>query len=315
MSSKTRLHGVLVTFRRPADLAVTLRRLAGQTRRLDRLIVVDNNADRHVNELVTAHPDAASIVEYLPAPDNLGPAGGLALGCSRVLRAAADHDWVMFFDDDNPPRTARGVQEIVEFASDMVRCDPSIGGVGLVGARFNARSGLMERVADRDLRGPVEVTYVGGGQLPCYNVTAMQEVGVPNANLFFGFDDLDYGLRFGAAGRKLYVNGAKWARERQVFGLIGNDKSPSRRLDAVGWRDYYSTRNLVWILRSRGHHVAAARVLARSILAKAVYNLPRDPRAAWSHFARGARAALDAYTGRMGRTVDPVPSRLDGVSR
>jgi GT2 family glycosyltransferase len=253
-----------------------------------------------------ANIDVAKRVEYLAAPENLGPAGALALGAGHLLHTADDADWVMFFDDDNPPRTTEGVSEIADFADEVLRQDPRTGGVGLVGARFNIRSGLMARIADQDLSGTVPVSYIGGGQLPCYRVATIRDVGLPNPRLFFGFDDLDYGLRLNAAGWQLYINGNTLARERHIYGLIGADKSPNRAIQSVGWRDYYSTRNIIWILNSRHHHIAAARVIARRIIAKTVYNLPCSPRLAWAHFTLGVRAAFDAYTGRMGRTIDPL---------
>jgi glycosyltransferase involved in cell wall biosynthesis len=306
MSGNAALNGVLVTFRRPAALCVTLKQLAEQTRRLDRLVVVDNDADPRVSAVVAENDDAAGSVEYIAAPDNLGPAGGLALGTSQVLRSADDSDWIMFLDDDNPPRTADMFSEITAFAGEVLRQDPDMGGVGLIGARFDVRTGLSVRVTDQELRGPVQVEYVGGGQLPCFRAAAMRDVGLPDPRLFFGFDDLEYGLRLRAAGRQMYVNGELWHRERCTYGLIGIDRSPSRTIKSLGWRDYYSTRNLVWILRSNRRHTAAARVVGRRVLAKAIYNLPRSPLTAWAYVALGTRATFDAYAGRMGRTIDPT---------
>lgn len=300
------VHGVLITFRRPADLEQTLGSLAGQSRSLDTLIIIDNDGDPLVNEIVSRSERVARHVEYIPAAENLGPAGGLALGCELLLRMAKNADWVMFFDDDNPPRTANGISEIVRFAEDSLRRDPSTGGVGLVGTRFELGKGMTVRLADEELSGPVAVSYIGGGQLPCYRVAAIRQVGLPRPELFFGFDDLEYGLRITGSGLRLYVDGDKLARERRAYDIFGTDKSPRMRLTTVGWRDYYSTRNLIWILRSRHYHVAAMQVVARRV-AKAVYNSLRRPRIALTYFAFGIRATFDAYTGRMGRTIEPVP--------
>ena len=306
MAGDSVFHGVLVTFRRPVELGKVLQRLGAQTRRLDTLLVVDNAHDPRVEEIVKANVHVAKRVEYLAAPENLGPAGALALGAGHLLHSADDSDWVMFFDDDNPPRTAEGISEIADFAEEVLRQDTRTGGVGLVGARFNIRSGLLVRISDLDLSGPVIVSYVGGGQLPCYRVTTMRDIGLPNPQLFFGFDDLDYGLRLSAAGWHLYIDGDMLAREREIHGLIGADKSPNRTIKCVRWRDYYSTRNVLWILLSRHHHIAATRVIARRIVAKTVYNLPRRPRLARAYFTLGVRAAFDAYAGRLGRTIDPL---------
>lgn len=316
MSDSGSLHGVLVTFRRPRELSLSLQRLAGQTRRLDRLVVVDNDDDPQAKAVVEAAVDVAGTVEYVAASENLGPAGGLALGISTVLRTADKADWVTFFDDDNPPRMADMLAEIASFAVEMQRQDSNTAAVGLAGARFDARTGLLVRLADHELRGPVLVDYIGGGNLPCYRVAVMRKVGLPDPRLFFGYDDLEYGLQLRAAGWRLYVDGEAWTRERRVWGRIGVHRSPSRELQPPGWRDYYRTRNIIWILRRDGHHLAVARFMGRR-LAKAAYNAPRRPKAAWRHLSLGLRAAFDGYVGRMGRRVDPPiprPGRTDGAA-
>lgn len=309
MSGSGAVHGVLVTFRRRGSLRVVLQRLAEQTRRLDTLVVVDNEADPQVKGVVGSIPDAARRVEYVPASDNLGPAGGLALGSRTVLQAADDADWTVFLDDDDPPRTDDILLEITGFGVAMLRTDPNTAGVGLVGARFDTRTGQAVRVADHELHGPVSVDYIGGGQFPCYRVASMRAVGLPESRLFFGYDDLEYGLRLRTAGWRLYVDGATWTRERRVWGWAGVDRVPSRKLQAVGWRDYYRTRNMTWILRRNGYHLTAARFVARRF-AKVAYNVPRSPATGLAHLSLGIRAAYHAYTGEMGRTVDP-PGRAD----
>jgi glycosyltransferase involved in cell wall biosynthesis len=306
MPSDSKVHGVLVTFRRSAILAETLGRLAKQTRRLDTLVVVDNDSvNGESQNVVMSNLDAAENVEYLASPSNLGPAGGLSLGASHIQATAKPSDWIMFLDDDNPPRTEVGVEEVVAFAEEMALRDRNTAGVGLVGARFDYKEGRIVRLPDRELRGPIEVDHIGGNQLPCYRVSAMREVGLPDTQLFFGFDDLEYGLRLSEAGRRLYVRGDLWAREREFYGRRGRDKAEGRRIGPIGWRDYYSIRNLVWILRSRGHHLGAARVIVRSVIGKSVYSLSGKPHAALAHLRQGLHASFDAYTGRMGRTIEP----------
>src|SRR4249920_2655609 len=93
-----RFFGVLVTYRRPDQLAATLDRIAAQSRQLDRLLVVDNGSDSATRSAVESHSS-----EYIDAGDNLGPAGGYALGMNRLLDEADDGDWIFLFDDDDPP--------------------------------------------------------------------------------------------------------------------------------------------------------------------------------------------------------------------
>jgi hypothetical protein len=113
------------------------------------------------------------------------------------------------------------------------------------------------------------------------------------------------------AGWNLYIDGRMLARERHAYGLTGIERSPHKTISSMGWRDYYSTRNLVWILKARNQRVAAGRYIARRVFAKAIYNALRDPRLAWKYFTLGFRAALDGYTGRLGKTVEPTASKTN----
>lgn len=308
-ASEYAVHGVLITFRRPSELAGMLACLAAQGRKLNSLIVIDNDGDRRIEALVKDGADAANLVQYIPAPANLGPAGGLALGATHVLREANDSDWIIFFDDDNPPRTPNSLAEITAFAEEMLRRDPDLAGVGLIGARVDIRTGLGVRLPDEALVGPIEVDYVGGNQLPCLRVAAIRDVGLPDPRLFFGFEELEYGLRLRSAGRRLYASGELWRREREAYGRQALDPRPARTVRVPSWRDYYSTRNLVWILRRNRSHLGAARVALRRAIVKPLYSLPYQPRAALAHLALGIRATFDGYTGRMGRTVEPATSK------
>lgn len=305
MVSDSGVHCVLVTFRRLDELAETLARLGEQTQILASLIVVDNDANDAVREIVESSSHVAARVEYRASDENLGPAGALALGTEHVLESADDGDWIVFFDDDDPPRTPDTVGQIVEFGDRVLRADSRLGAVGMVGARFDRRTGRLESAADEELSGPIEVSYIGGGQIPCYRVAVIKEVGLPNGSFFFGLDDLEYGLRFVEAGWNIYADGDAWADARFAAGRIGIDRSPSRVIQSVGWRFYYSTRNLVWILARRGEMAGIVHVIGR-MLAKFVYNLPRHPRVAMSYLRLGARAVFDGWAGRMGRTVEPA---------
>ena len=92
---------VVVTHRRPDELAKSLDALSTQTRLPDHLIVVDNDgsADNRVRELVAGQPIPTT---YLPSRRNLGGAGGFALGMLHALAQGAD--WVWLADDDGRPK-------------------------------------------------------------------------------------------------------------------------------------------------------------------------------------------------------------------
>src|SRR5438105_4335397 len=114
--AEPRLRGVLVTFRRPAQLATMLTAVAAQTRQLDDLVVVDNEPTPETRHLVHRGAPAA---EYIPSRENFGPAGGIAIGMRRLHKRAADNDWIMTIDDDDPPRDPTTFANLLKFACEM----------------------------------------------------------------------------------------------------------------------------------------------------------------------------------------------------
>ncbi len=223
----------------------------------------------------------------------------------RILEDADDDDWILTLDDDDPPRTPELLEELERFAEEMRIEDPRLGGVGMVGGRFDPNRGRFLTVGDDELVGPVRSSWVGGNQLPCYRASAVREVGVFDERLFINFEELDYGLRLEDKGYTLYAHGDLWRRERAHYGRTNPQLAPSRQLGDVSWRRYYSTRNLIFLMRHRRPSVALRISLVN--IAKPLYNLPRSPRLAWEHLRLNTRAVIDAYLGNMGRTLAPAP--------
>ena len=304
------LYGVLVTYRRPRALALMLARLANN-RSIESLVVVDNDPTPENAELCRR---SELPIEYVEAAENLGPAGGLALGMRRALQTAGDDDWVVLLDDDDPPPDGSLLAELASFAVAMRSADPSTAGVGLGGARFAWRTARLVPIRDDERVAPVRVDYLGGNRFPLYLGAAIRRVGVFRADFFFGFDDLEYGLRLRMAGYSLYAHGPLQlqVRRRLVLkhGAWDAPYRPRGRLEEPTWRRYYSLRNEIAVLRSHHRWAAIAIVIAARGLAKPLVNLPVTPRLALRHLALNARACRDALRGRMGRTVEPSPDAV-----
>ena len=86
---------VLVTHRRPDEVAKSLDALTAQSYPIDHVIVVDNDNDERVRDLVAGQPVATT---YLGSRRNLGGAGGFALGMLHALALGAE--WIWCADDD-----------------------------------------------------------------------------------------------------------------------------------------------------------------------------------------------------------------------
>jgi GT2 family glycosyltransferase len=303
----SRVIGLLVTYRRQHLLAGTLRRIFQQTRPLDELWVIDNEGAATNREIV----DAVSTeyhrhgVHYVAMAENLGSAGGWAHGMRLALPTASDDDWLMPLDDDNPPRSTTEIEHVVQFASQMQLDRPRLAAAGIVGGKFNWRSGLIARVPDSELQGPVSVDFLGCGYQPLYSASAMRDVGVFDQNLFFGYTEVEYGLRLQAAGYVLLADGDAWYRLRQEQGRIGITRRPSRRCVAT-WHKYYSIRNYIYIMRRLGRWPFAAKQALIQCVLKPLYTLPADPRTACAGFRLAWMATRDGFAGRMGRRIEPV---------
>lgn len=283
-------------------IGLTLERLAAQTRPLDRLVVVDNEGSSTTESIVRA---AGLPVEYVTPTENLGFCGGVADGMRRALVHADDDDWIVLLDDDDPPRFDDAFERLHRFAVEMRSRDPRTAAVGVSGGWFDWRRGRMRRVRDDELRGAVPVDHLAGNNLPFFQVGAVRDVGPFSDELFFGYSELEYGLRLWSAGYTLYGHGALWLESRRRSGRLGHSLRPSRPVDAPTWRDYYSLRNVIHILRRFGHPWVAARVSFETGLAKPLWNLPRRPVLAIRRLRLNLTALLDGWTGRMGRRVEP----------
>jgi GT2 family glycosyltransferase len=91
-----RVLAIVLTHDAPESLERCLAALAAQTRRPDRILVVDN-----ASRIPAVSADRTVPTEIVHRSDNDGPAGGHAAGLERFLQSGEDAAWVM--DDDCIP--------------------------------------------------------------------------------------------------------------------------------------------------------------------------------------------------------------------
>ena len=305
MVSTPKLLGVLVTFRRPRDLEGSLSILSDQRHRLDKLVVVDNDPTPLGEQIVRSAGGAATEVVYMPMAENAGFPGGLAAGIETLLAGAADPDWIVVLDDDDPPDSSTVLGELLSFAEEAVARDPRTAAVGLRGARFDRRRGLLRRVPTAELEGHVPVDCIAGNAVPMYRAGALRQAGSFLGSLFFSHEELEIGLRLEAAGFALYADGAAW-RQRRMRNQRPDVIAESRwDLLQPNWRTYYSLRNTMFVLRQHGRPVTALRVgFARGLL-KPLLHLPAHPSKALRALRINGRAFQDGWRERLGRRMEP----------
>ena len=255
MTETFRTHGLLITFRRPADLADHLDALSNQTQPLSTLLVVDNDDDPAIRAIVDDHPSAAGQIRYLGVTGNPGPAGGIAIGIDEVVREHLDHEWLVLLDDDDPPTRPTTLEELATITAELDSTQRAVGGVGLWGARLQQNGRLRAVTATT----PEPVAYLSGNACAHYRIGALRAAGGPDPKLFFGFDDLDLGLAIDRANFSLWSSGL--AREHGRESMVEN-RTVRAEVTEVSWRRYYSLRNLVIILRRNQRHKGAVLMLS-----------------------------------------------------
>lgn len=208
--------GVVVTHRRPDDLAQSLNVIVGQSHRLDHLIVVDNDCDDNVRDLVAGQPIPST---YLGSRRNLGGAGGFALGMLHALALGAE--WIWLADDDGRPADTEvlgtllscaqrhGLAEVSPMVCDLAEPDRLAFPLrrGLVWRRH--ASELQTRGADQDLLPGIASLFNGA----LFRAAALEAVGVPDLRLFIRGDEVDLhrrlvrsGVPFGTCLHAVYLH-------------------------------------------------------------------------------------------------------------
>jgi GT2 family glycosyltransferase len=150
------------------------------------------------------------------------------------------------------------------------------------------------------------VDHLHGGFFPCYRAEALRRTGSFRSELFFGFEELDLGLRLTLAGYSLYVSGQLWTEVEPHMVHSAPAAKPSWRLSKIHPRRYYSLRNLLSILLDHGFYTAALR-WAFMAIAKPMLNVVLNPRLALKHLRLNVSAIRDAFARHLGETVVLFP--------
>ena len=247
---------VVVTHRRVEELGNSLKMLAAQSRSVDHLIVVDNDADPRVGELVAAQPIPST---YLASRRNLGGAGGFALGMLHALALGAD--WVWLADDDGRPADGdvlatllecaerHGLAEVSPMVCDMA--DPDRLAFPLRrGLVWRRRASELRTDADQDLLPGIASLFNGA----LFRATTVEAVGVPDLRLFMRGDEVELhrrlvrsGLPFGTCLETAYLHPEGSDEFKPILGGRIHTQYPES--DA---KRFYTYRNRGYLLSQPG---------------------------------------------------------------
>ncbi len=253
----------IMTYNRSNIILDTIQKLLNQTYSPERILVVDNSEDYQTQHIVEnlAHPR----VEYYRVGYNSGPAGAAKIGLQKL--AFEGFDWIYWGDDDSPPQENTVFETIFKIIPLIT--DKDIGQIGAVGHKFNHLMGKILRTKDNNLLHTtfVKVENIAGGQTKIIQSAVVKAGVIPEEKLFFGFEELDFDLKLKKKGFTSYVASNLFLKERVKYNRLGN-ASIKPILSPV--RQYYSTRNLLYILYKNKYYMGLISTSTR-LLIKLIY--------------------------------------------
>lgn len=240
------VHAVVVAYNRRDLLTEGLTAIAGQTRPVDVVHVIDNASTDGTAELVHERFPQMKLHEL---PTNTGGAGGFAAGLAFALASGADLVWLM--DDDTVARpdalaallTARagyGSPEPALLASRVVWTDgrdhPMNSPRTKPGVSADERHAALA-VGCLPIRSASFVSVL-------VDADVVRAVGLPEAEFFLWNDDFEFTTRLLRNRRGLSCPASVVEHRTRTFGDSETDP---------GERFYYEVRNKVWTFtRSNG---------------------------------------------------------------
>ena len=295
----------IITKDRPFGLIKTISKLLSQSFPPSYILVIDNGVNTDSKDHISDLFDA--IISHHSIGYNAGPAGGAYWGMKLLFEKG--YDWVLWVDDDDPPK----YDNLIEDLFDIVHHNDNdcLGMVGAVGEYFNRNKGTIVRLQDEQLKGFLEVDTISGNMFPLVSKRIFEKGILPNKELFFGFEELEFGLSLKRAGFKILTSGSLHLKHRIQAGRLNlitnfNRKKSSESL----WREYYSTRNLAFILfHQEKSLIGTLTCICRNILKSLVV---------FRHgFAYGTKASslilmglFDGIFSRMDMRVSPVAKSI-----
>ncbi len=202
-SQSNKIAAVIVTHQRAEQLRDSLEIVCRQTLPVDWVVVVDNGAEKQVEQLVRDIAGDRGV--YLPSKRNLGGAGGFAYGFLQALALGAE--WVWCADDDGRPEdeTVLATLHAMAEAKNLAEVSPVV--VSLNEPErlaFPLRRGLQWRRMRAELTPEgTEVFLPGIASLfngALFRASTLDQLGVPDYRLFIRGDEVEFHRRLSRSG-------------------------------------------------------------------------------------------------------------------
>ena len=296
-----RFNVVIVTFNRLALLKECLNAVLSQTYDVNKVFVVDNCSTDGTEEFLKTSTDKR--VTVFRTSDNIGGAGGFAEGV-RICEESGDYDYVMLIDDD-----AILASDCIEKIADAIKAKPNypaystvVQTKGQIGADHRQKfvPKLLARLANITEQEYANAYFECDVASFCgmvVNGDIVKSIGLPIADYFIWFDDVEYSVRIGKYGKILNVNNAFLNHKTYLL-------SPKL---SMGWKSYYGYRNLIDITRRHMGLIATIYQILRITAYAMRFMMTGERVCGRNAFQLCGDAIFDGLKGRLGINKKYLP--------
>jgi len=232
--------GFVITYNRPQILVDTIGKIFAQSYPPEFIWVIDNSENLETDHAVASLMDPR--VKLHRMGYNSGPAGAAKKGLELCTQDGSD--WIYWGDDNDPPFQEDCFERLLAIRG----VNPFCGILGAVGHFFDRKKGVIKRVQSRLLEKKewIEVDSVAGNQCLVVSAEVVKAGIVPNPDLFFGFEELDFCLKVSRKGYAIVVDCKLFLEARTKYNKLEFSRPDYRKKDNLA-REYYSLRNLLMI--------------------------------------------------------------------
>ncbi len=281
---------VIVTFNRCDELVKTISAIRNQGILENDIIVINNNSSDNTKNILDSN---FKNIQSIHLNENIASAGGFSKGMQTAYEKG--YDWVWLFNDDSRP-VEGSLKSILEYLnSDKIE-------IGLL------------KIANKDENNKAVLLYWNGVRKPVsvdvsneivqtdlitfdgciISKKTIEKIGYCDPLYFMGTYEFDYCLKAKDAGIGVYT---------LPNGLIEDGKLGGKN-GTPPWRQYYNTRNHLWLALDRKSFVIFKGWLIREIKYTLSIILSGDKKIIRLVFK--LRAIRDAFLNKRGKRYDPI---------
>lgn len=258
-----KIAAVVVTYNRLGLVQRTISALQNQKRKLDAIIVIDNQCTDGTSDWLDKFAKSNNITDCKPTfivihQTNQGGAGGFWRGIKEAYERG--YDWIWCMDDDVFPREDC-LEQMLKHSDETIGilCPHRV----MNGKTFTSESKIINlsnpfkntfvhKLSKDDVE-KNDITEIQGMAFegPLIKREVVEKIGLPNKELFILYDDTDYSYRTILAGyRALIIRNAKMDKYCFSSNLSENDIKMANK-----WKIPYHIRNSAYFCHKYGKNI------------------------------------------------------------